>query len=142
MSYTPHLYDSIVDSFSTCNGVSLFGAAAQGAEADPAPNRFRIGDLRWTHIDISLPQRYDDSMRTTVDIFNSLDQELRQKADRLGISFKEALNRAIAAGLPSLDLPAEPYRVKARACGTRAGVDWLHLNRMADELEDEERAGR
>lgn len=79
-------------------------------------------------------------MRTTVDILNSLDEELRRKASRLGISFKEALNRALAAGLPALDPPREPYRVQAKACGARAGVDWLHLNRLADELEDERRA--
>lgn len=78
-------------------------------------------------------------MRTTVDIANALDEELRHKAAQLGISFKEALNRVIAAGLPALDQPEDRYRVHAKACGTRAGVDWLHLNRLADELEDEER---
>lgn len=78
-------------------------------------------------------------MRTTVDIHNSLDEELRRKADQLGISLKEALNRALAAGLTALDAPQEPYRVEARECGIKPGVDWGHLNRMADELEDEDR---
>lgn len=78
-------------------------------------------------------------MRTTVDIQDSLDRELREQAARLGITFKEALNRVVAAGLGSLQRPPKKYRVKARACGIRPGVDWLHLNRLADELEDEGR---
>ncbi len=78
-------------------------------------------------------------MRTTVDIQDSLDSELRQQAARLGITFKEALNRVIAAGLCSLERPPKNYRVKALACGIRPGIDWLHLNRLADELEDEGR---
>lgn len=81
-------------------------------------------------------------MRTTVDISNSLDEELRRRAAKLGISFKDALNRVIAAGMSALDQAEEPYRVEARACGARPGVDWLHLNRVADELEDEDRARR
>jgi len=75
-------------------------------------------------------------MRTTVDIHDSLDQELRRKAEKLGISYKEALNRVIAAGLTSLDRTPKPYQVRAKACGLRPGFDWLHLNRLADELED------
>lgn len=77
-------------------------------------------------------------MRTTVDIHNALDQELRRKAQLLGVSFKEALNRALAAGLEALEEPQEPYRVTARELGVRPGVDWLHLNRLAGELEDED----
>lgn len=78
-------------------------------------------------------------MRTTVDIFKPLDDELRRCAAELGISYREALNRVIAAGLPSLRTPVQPFRVRARECGWRAGVDLHHLNRVADELEDEER---
>lgn len=78
-------------------------------------------------------------MRTTVEVHDPLDRELRRKARQLGISYKEALNRALAAGLQALDEPAPPYRVKAKACGLKPGIDWLHLNRLADELEDESR---
>lgn len=80
-------------------------------------------------------------MRSTVDIHDSLDQELRRHARELGITYKEALNRAVASGLRALtegpELP--PYKVRARACGFRAGVDVAHLNRLADEIEDNER---
>jgi hypothetical protein len=82
-------------------------------------------------------------MRSTVDIHDSLDQLVRERAKELGISYKEALNRAVAAGLHALERggTAEPYRVRAKACGFRAGVDVAHLNRLVDELDDEERFG-
>jgi hypothetical protein len=81
-------------------------------------------------------------MRSTVDIADALDRELRKRAARLGLSFKEALNRVIAAGLSALeDPPAKRrrYRVKAKACGFQPGRDLQHLNRLAAELEDEAR---
>ncbi|HXE71484.1 MAG TPA: hypothetical protein VNO81_02395 [Candidatus Nitrosotenuis sp.] len=78
-------------------------------------------------------------MRTTVFLQDDLDRELRRKARQLGITYKEALNRVVALGLPRLDSELPPYKVRARACGLRPGLDWLHLNRLADEMEDEER---
>ncbi len=71
-----------------------------------------------------------------------LDRELREQAARLGITFKDALNRVIAAGLGSLEHPPPAYKVRAKACGIKPGIDWLHLNRLADELEDEKRTTR
>lgn len=81
-------------------------------------------------------------MRTTVDIPDPLDEQLRAKARDLGITFREALTRALAAGLPELDRPREVFRVKARACGWKPGIDTNHMNRLADEIEDEERGLR
>jgi hypothetical protein len=80
-------------------------------------------------------------MRSTVDIYDSLDRILRKRAKELGLTYKEALNRALASGLHALEAgtAGEPYRVRAKACGFRPGVDATHLNRLADELEDEER---
>jgi hypothetical protein len=78
-------------------------------------------------------------MRTTVDIPDPLDEQLRTKARDLGITFREALTRAIAAGLPELDRPRKTFTVKSRACGWKPGIDPNHLNRLADELDDESR---
>jgi hypothetical protein len=78
-------------------------------------------------------------MRTTVDIDDNLDQELRGHAAALGIPYKEALNRVIAAGLPVFSSRPPVFTVLAKECGWRAGVDPLHLNRLADELDDEVR---
>ncbi len=78
-------------------------------------------------------------MRTTVDIDNDLGERLRERATARGISFKEALNRALAAGLDAWEEPLVTFRVKAKKCGFKTGLDWNHLNRLADELEDEAR---
>lgn len=85
-------------------------------------------------------------MRSTVDILDPLDSELRGRAQKLGISYKEALNRVVAAGLKELEgadvrRHKKRYRVHARACGFKAGVDLQHLNRIADVLGDEEDFG-
>lgn len=78
-------------------------------------------------------------MRTTVDIPDSLDRQIRERADELGLSYKEALNRALTVGLPSLCREGIPFSVTPRACGWKPGYDSLHLNRLSDELEDEEK---
>ncbi len=104
-----------------------------------ALNKFLL--YQKAHIDILYQINYYASMRSTVDIHNSLNAELRRRASELGITFREALNRVIAAGLPALRPESEKkkvYRVSARACGLSPGVDLEHLNRMADELDDEE----
>ena len=74
-----------------------------------------------------------------MDIDNDLGERLRQRAVAKGISFKEALNRALAAGLDVWEEPTHSFRVKAKECGFRNGLDLNHLNRLADDLEDEDR---
>ena len=81
-------------------------------------------------------------MRTTVHILDNLDEELRQRAAQLGISYREALNRVISAGLPALKSPPKAFKVRAKACGWKPGVDIHHLNRLGDEIEDEEKFAR
>lgn len=78
-------------------------------------------------------------MRTTVEIENDLAQRLKDKAQRSGLSFKAALNRAVAAGLDAWEEPVQPFFVQAKECGLNPGFDWSHLNRLADELDDEAR---
>ena len=79
-------------------------------------------------------------MRSTVDILDILDEELRRRAEEKNVSFKKIVNQVIAAGLRSLELSSDsstPYRVRAKECGFRAGIDTNHLNQLVDELEDE-----
>lgn len=75
-------------------------------------------------------------MRTTVVLNDALDRELRERAHELGISYKDALNRAVEAGLSVLRERPPPYTVRAKECGLKPGFDWLKLNALADELED------
>lgn len=76
-------------------------------------------------------------MRTTVTLDDDLADKVKGVAADEGISFKEALNRVLRAGLAAR---AEPrtYRTQARPLGLRRGVDLTQALRLAADLEDEE----
>jgi hypothetical protein len=77
-------------------------------------------------------------MRTTVTLDPDVEQMLRDAMQRRRLSFKEALNQAIRAGLSHAPGPwadETPFVVRARRMGLRAGLDAGRLNQMADELE-------
>lgn len=78
-------------------------------------------------------------MRSTVDLQPELDKRLREAASKQGLTFKEALNRVIAAGLHALQKKPQTkhYRVKAKACGLAKGIDHGKLNQLYDVLESE-----
>ncbi|MDQ3991474.1 MAG: ribbon-helix-helix protein, CopG family [Actinomycetota bacterium] len=76
-------------------------------------------------------------MRTTVAIDPDLEARLREMARERGISFKEALNTALRAGLAARS-DARPYRLRPRPMGLRPGIDLDRALRLASALEDEE----
>jgi hypothetical protein len=78
-------------------------------------------------------------MRTTLTLDDDLAGLLKQRAREMGISFKDAVNRTIRAGLG--DVP-EAHRGKApktvpHSFGFRPGIDVDKLGQLADELEAE-----
>jgi len=79
-------------------------------------------------------------MRTTLTLDDDLAQQLKELARASDRSFKEITNEAIRRGLsvghPPADQP-EPFRVEAKACGLRSGIDPLKLNQIYDDLEIE-----
>jgi hypothetical protein len=78
-------------------------------------------------------------MRTTLTIDDDLAGLLKRRARELGVPFKEAVNRAIRAGLGEAARPrrrAVPKTV-SHSFGFRPGVDLDKLNQLADELEAE-----
>jgi hypothetical protein len=77
-------------------------------------------------------------MRTTVDIDPDLAAKLRQHAEERGVTFKEALNIALRAGLSGQARTARSYRVRPRRLGLRPGVELDKALRLAAALEDEE----
>jgi hypothetical protein len=77
-------------------------------------------------------------MRTTVTIAPDLAARLRRIARERGISFKDALNAALRAGIGAQAGAAKSYRVPARDLGLRAGIDLDRALRLAAALEDEE----
>lgn len=77
-------------------------------------------------------------MRTTVTIDPDLAAKLRRIARERGISFKEALNTMLRAGMAARAGTARPYRLRARRLGLRPGIDLDKALHLASALEDEE----
>jgi hypothetical protein len=78
-------------------------------------------------------------MRTTLTIDDDLAGLLKQRAREMGVPFKEAVNRAIRAGLGEA---AKPHRrgspkTVPHSFGFKPGVDLDKLGQLADELEAE-----
>ncbi len=78
-------------------------------------------------------------MRTTVTIDADLAAKLRRIAYERGISFKEALNGALRAGLGTrAGVAARAYHLPARPLGMRPGLELNKALQLASALEDEE----
>lgn len=80
-------------------------------------------------------------MRTTLTLEEDLAKELQRLARQTDRSFKEVVNVTLRRGLAEGDKPESPlppFRVEAKACGFRAGVDVFRLNQLNDELETED----
>jgi hypothetical protein len=78
-------------------------------------------------------------MRTTV----TLDQDVAAQVERImrerGITFKEAINTTLRAGLGASRDP-RPYRLPTFRMGVRPGIDLDRALRLDATLEDEETA--
>jgi len=82
-------------------------------------------------------------MRTTVTLDRDVAAQLQGLAHRRRKPFKVILNETIRKGLGHWDKPSavELFRVRARNCHLRPGLDDRRFNQLADELEAEA-AGR
>lgn len=76
-------------------------------------------------------------MRTTVTLDDDLADDVKRLAAERGLSFKDALNQTIRAGLTRRGEPSA-FRTRARPMGLRRGVDVTRALRLAADLEDEE----
>lgn len=76
-------------------------------------------------------------MRTTVTLDPDVEIQLRALARQRQVSFKEALNSTVRAGLAA-GRSNRPYRTPARALGLRPGVNLDKALQVAGELEDAE----
>jgi len=77
-------------------------------------------------------------MRTTVRIDPDLAAKLRKIARERGISFREALNTVLRAGMGARADAGRPYRLHARRLGLRPGIDLDKALQLASALEDQE----
>lgn len=76
-------------------------------------------------------------MRTTVSLDPDVAAKLRRLARERGVSFKEALNGALRAGLGAR-AAGRAYRTPARVLGLRQGIDLDKALSIAAAMEDEE----
>ena len=78
-------------------------------------------------------------MRTTLTIDDDLAGLLKQRAQELGVPFKEVVNRTIRAGLGEAAKPRRGTapRTVPHSFGFRPGIDPDKLGQLADELEAE-----
>lgn len=78
-------------------------------------------------------------MRTTVTLDRDVERILRETAARTHRPFKKVLNDTLRAGLEQSTgmEQSEPFVLKARPMGLRAGHDPAGFNRLADDLEAE-----
>ena len=78
-------------------------------------------------------------MRTTVTLDRDVERILRETAARTHRPFKKVLNDTLRAGIEQSTGTgqAEPFVLKARPMGLRAGYDPAGFNQLADDLEAE-----
>ena len=84
------------------------------------------------------------AMRTTLTLEDDLAGVLKRRARELGIPFKEAVNRAIRAGLgeTAASHAHPPPKTLPHSFGLRPGIDLDKLGQLADEPEAEAFVGR
>ncbi len=79
-------------------------------------------------------------MRTTVTLDPDVEALLRQAMRERSLSFKEALNAAVRAGLGPAGVPGRPqrrYRIKPVHMGFDPTFRWDKALALAGELEDD-----
>ncbi len=77
-------------------------------------------------------------MRTTVSLDDDVVAALRTAMRERGVSFKEALNSTLRAGMSVTNPPSRPYRVAPFSAEIQPGVDLKKVNRLLADWEDEE----
>ena len=79
-------------------------------------------------------------MRTTLTIDDDMMRKIREKANKLGISLKEAINRALRSGVESIDDASrrKPYKCRTFSLGYPPKADLDRALDLAEHLEAEE----
>jgi hypothetical protein len=77
-------------------------------------------------------------MRTTITLDEDTAAGLRRVMRERDITFKEAVNATLRAGLGTAREAARPYAQPVFSLGVRPGIDLDHALRLAAALDDEE----
>lgn len=76
-------------------------------------------------------------MRTTLTIDDDVAAKLAAEVRRQGVSFKEVVNETLRIGLETRREMAavEPFKVRARAMGRRAGLNYNDIGELLERIE-------
>jgi hypothetical protein len=77
-------------------------------------------------------------MRTTLTLDEDVAQTVKRIARERDISFKQAVNDTLRAGMANGQPKRKPFRTKTYSMGVKPGVDLTKANQLAAQLEDEE----
>ena len=77
-------------------------------------------------------------MRTTLTLDDDLAARLHEVARERSTSFKDVVNSALRAGLGATTAP-QPFRTRTARIGFHSAIDLRHANRLAADIEDEDR---
>jgi len=77
-------------------------------------------------------------VRTTVTLDDDVVAGLKAAAHEHDVSFKQALNDAVRAGLARPAATREPFVMRTSAMRARPGIDLDKALRLAGDLEDDE----
>ena len=91
------------------------------------------------HLDISVLEHHDDSVRTTLTLDRDVAERLAKEMRRTGRGLKATVNEAIRRGLGmARKVPRPPrFEVQPHAFGIKPGIDLDRMNQLVDELEGE-----
>jgi hypothetical protein len=81
-------------------------------------------------------------MRTTITLDPDVDQLIRKIIRERDLSFKDAVNDAIRAGLKKEPVRRKPFKQKTFAMGSARYFQWEKAIQKAEELEDNDRIGK
>jgi len=77
-------------------------------------------------------------MQTAVTLYPDVVEYVKALALRRNVSFDDALNDAVRAGLIAERGGPRAYKMPTQPMGLRPGIDLTHALRLAADLEDEE----
>ena len=79
-------------------------------------------------------------MRTTLTLNDELAKRAKRSASRLGISFKDLINRALEEGLSQLEKSSKtkPFRTKPIPMGLRPGFSYDNVAELIARSESED----
>lgn len=80
-------------------------------------------------------------VRTTITLDPDVAARIKQRMAQTQGSFKETVNEVLRAGLTETERSrsAEPFRVRARALGLRAGLSYDDVEQLLDQLDGADR---